>query len=119
MSDTTIIDTDIIGDYIKYYCKISKSSLIFKQTQNTIYLDNTDFKWTYPKLIMNLIKYAFYNIDEKYKNIKYFKYTINISELEFIDKNKFSQNYDDNGEHVELKCDIINAFENFIAGFLS
>jgi len=118
MSETNIIDFDIIGDYIKYYCKISKSSIIFKLKDNTIILDNTEFGWTHPKLILHLIKYAFMDISDKYKNIKYYKYTIPVSELDLIDKTKFSQKYDENNENVELTCDINNAFENFIAGFL-
>jgi hypothetical protein len=134
MSDTNIIDIDIIGDYNKYYCKISKSSIIFKLTKDTIILYDTEFIWTYPKLILNLIKYAFNNITENYENIKYYTYTIPVSELEFIDKTKFTQKYindninddindnindDINGETVELTCDINDAFENFISGFMN
>jgi len=118
MSETNIIDFDIIGDYIKYYCKISKSSIIFKLKENTIILYNTEFEWSYPKLILHLIKYAFLDISDKYKNVKYYKYTISVSELDFIDKTKFSQKYDENNENVELLCDINNAYEYFISGFL-
>ena len=128
MSDTNIINIDAIGDYIKYTCKISKSSIIFKLKNNNIILENTDFIWTYPKLVMNLIKFAFCDISEKYGYIKYFKYTMPVSELQFIDKTKFTLKYiigdcddndNENKEYVELTCDIDVAFENFISGFMN
>ena len=120
MSDTNIINIDSIGDYIKYSCKISRSSIIFKLNDDNFILENTDFIWNYPKLVMHLIKFAFCDIIEKYEKIKYFKYIIPKSELEFIDKTKFSQNYiiNDNIECVELTCDINVAFENFISGYI-
>lgn len=117
MSETHIIDTDVIGDYVKYSCKISKSYIMFRLYNNTSYLEHNVLDWKYPKLIMNLIKYSFDDIVDKYKNIKYFIYHININELEYIDTTKFSQSvYDD---IVELKCDMENAFENFIKGFIT
>jgi hypothetical protein len=121
MTDTNIINIDALGDYIKYTCKISKSSIIFNIKENILLIENSDFNWTYPKLVMNLIKYAFVDISDKYDYIKYFKYTIPVSELEFIDESRFAQKYINinNTEYVELQCDINIAFENFIVGFMN
>jgi hypothetical protein len=114
-----IVDIDTIGDYIKHTCKISKSYIMFKLNNDTASLDKVDFNWDYPKLIMNLIKNGFDNIVDNYKDIEYFQYTINIDELEYIDKTKFTHHYDRKNNVVTLKCSMSNAFNNFIQGFIT
>lgn len=112
-----IITSENIGNHIKYNCNISKSYIIFEINENTLNINNMFFEWEMPKLVLNLINYSINDIIKKNNNLQKFIYCVTIEDYDFLDKthwnvlNKF-------GDHYELECDIINAVENILYGFI-
>jgi hypothetical protein len=116
-----IISCDEFGDFYYYTCNISKSFIIFEKNikNSSISINNTDFKWNEPKLVLNLLNYSFNDIIPKLKNlnINYFVYTVMKDDLTFLDMTKWNILTDDNIT-VDLQCNLDECFENVIKGFI-
>ena len=111
-----LIDIEKLGDMIKYTCKITKSYLVFLlfEIDDYVLLHESDFDWNQPKLIINLLNFAFNDV-QKF-NFNDFRYYVLTSEMEYIDIKQWTivmQNEHD----TLLECELKNAFSNVIDGF--
>lgn len=115
-NENTLIDVEKLGDMIKYTCKITKSYLVFLicVVDNYILLHESDLNWQEPKLIINLLNFAFNDI-QKYK-YNDFRYYVSMLEMEYIDMNKWTIVIQNEYETL-LECELKNAFENLMDGF--
>jgi hypothetical protein len=114
--ENTLIDIDKLGDMIKYTCKLTKSYLVFMihSVDNYALLHESDLNWQEPKLIVNLLNYAFNDI-QKY-NLNDFRYYVSMLELEYINMDKWTIVIQDEFESL-LECKIVDAFDNIMDGF--
>jgi len=112
----SFITFDQLGNQYKYTCSITQSYLIFEKNKNYISLYDTHFNWDEPKFVLNLLNYAFQDIIKT--NSNYFRYDIPVSELQYIDIDKWKQ-INKNNDIITLECDMENAYSNIIEGFLS
>lgn len=110
-----LIFDEIFGDYIKYTCKLSESYIIFKLTKDYIIYEDGEFDWDNFKMVLNLLKICFEDL--KKFNIKMYRYTIKTNESDFIDLEKW--NIINKSESFTIvECDLENAFDNVVKGFL-
>jgi hypothetical protein len=116
MTDNSLIDVEKLGDMIKYTCKLTKSYLVFLlySVNDYILLHESDLNWQEPKLIINLLNFAFTNI-EKHK-LNNFRYYVSMLELEYIDIKKWTIVMQDEYESL-LECELKVAFDNLMDGF--
>ena len=120
--DTTkqnaLINIEKLGDMIKYTCKITESYLIFLMfsVDEYILLHESSLNWNEPKLVINLLNFAFNDI-KKY-NPNNFRYYVCMLELEYIDMNKWTIVMQDEYQTM-LECEFKDAFDNVMAGFHS
>lgn len=116
--DDNIISREQIGNYISYTCHISKSYIVFERNNNTnsITINNTDLDWNELKLTINLVNYSLNSISKE-NNIKYFIHTIMKDEMKLMELSKWEIIKDD-GNIVELRCNIENCSENVLHGFV-
>jgi hypothetical protein len=110
-----LIFNEMFGDYIKYTCKLSESYIIFKLTKDYIIYDNGEFDWDNLKMVLNLLKISFEDLKKFNKN-KY-RYTIKTDEIEYIDIDKWNV-IEKNDSFTTVECDLENAFDNVVKGFL-
>jgi hypothetical protein len=113
-----IITSEIISNHIIYICNISKSEIIFERNNNILKINNMNFNWDLPKLVLNLINYSIGDIIKKSNNLQKFNYCVSKNDYDYLDKNKWiiKNTYD---EYYELECDIINSTENILYGFMN
>jgi hypothetical protein len=120
MTDTcknnAIIDVEKLGDMIKYTCKITKSYVIFLmyEVDDYVLFHESDMNWQEPKLIINLLNFAFNDI-QKY-NFNDFRYYVSMLEMEYIDMTKWTIVMQNEYESL-LECKLNNAFDNVMDGF--
>ncbi len=111
-----LVYDEILGDYIKYTCKLSNSYIIFKITKNHIIYDEGYLDWDNLKIVLNLMKISFKDL--KKFNINRFRYILNNDDLQFINLENWNiikkTDYD-----AILECDLDNAFNNVVEGFLT
>jgi hypothetical protein len=111
-----LVYDEILGDCIKYTCKLSNSYIIFKITKDYISYFNDLLDWNNLKIVLNLMKISFEDL--KKFNINKFRYSLNIDELQFINLEKWNIIEKTNSD-VLLECDLNNAFNNVVEGFLT
>lgn len=116
MDQNIVIDKDIFGDYIKYTCKLTKSYIILKINNNIINYDESYFDWNNAKLIINLLNFTFSDLENINNNYKY-RYNVYNNELIYIDLNKWTIIHKDT-DITLLECDIKNALNNILDGFI-
>jgi hypothetical protein len=116
MTDNSLIDVEKLGDMIKYTCKLTKSYLVFLlySVDDYVLLHESDLNWNEPKLIVNLLNFAFNDI-KKY-NLNDFRYYVFMLELEYIDIKKWTILIQDEYESL-LECELKDAFDNVMDGF--
>ena len=112
----SLVFDEKIGDYIKYTCKLTNSYIIFRLTKSYIEFNDGEFDWDNLKVILNLFKICFDDI--KKFNINKYRYTIKTDELEFIDIDKWNF-IEKNESNVTVECDLENAFDNIVRGFIT
>jgi hypothetical protein len=110
-----LIETDEIGDNIRFTCILSKSYITFINCPTCVFLDEIELNWDQPKLVINLLKYSFEDINSKFK--KQFRYYVLISEVEYININNWKI-VEKNDNKYLLECDLNEAFYNIIEGLL-
>jgi hypothetical protein len=115
---SNLIKIHKLGDLIKYNCDLSQSYIIFMITPTYIIYDECKLNWNEPKIVIHLLNYAFQNLLNNYKNILYFRYYISFNEFEYIDKNKWIIIKKED-ENILLECELKDAFDNIIDGFMS
>jgi hypothetical protein len=116
MDKNIVVQKDIFGDYIKYTCKLTKSYIILKKNKNIINYDESYFDWNNSKLILNLLNFAFNdleNIDNTYK----YRYCVYNNELKYIDLDKWIIIKKEDDKTL-LECDITDALNNILVGFI-
>lgn len=116
MDENILISNEVLGDYIKYTCKLSKSYIIIKINNNIINYDESYFDWNNPKLIVNLLNFAFNDLENLDNNYKY-RYYIYNNELIYIDINKWNI-IKKEGDRTLLECDVKNALNNILDGYI-
>ena len=116
LNDNALVEIEKLGDMIKYTCKMTKSYLVFLiyEVDDYVLLHESDLNWQEPKLIINLLNYAFNHI--QIYNFSDFRYYVSMLEMEYIDMNKWTIVMQDEYESL-LECELKNAFENVMDGF--
>ncbi len=116
--ENALINIEKLGDMIKYTCKITQSYLIFLMfsVDEYILLHESSLNWNEPKLVINLLNFAFNDI-KKY-NLNNFRYYVCMLEMEYIDMNKWTIVMQDEYQTM-LECELKDAFDNVMAGFHS
>lgn len=110
-----LIFDEMFGDYIKYTCRLSDSYIIFKLNKDNVIYDNGEFDWDNLKMVLNLLKISFEDLKKFNKN-KY-RYTIKTDESEYIDIDKWNI-IEKNDCFTIVECDLENAFDNVVKGFI-
>jgi hypothetical protein len=115
-NDNALIEFEKLGDMIKYTCKITKSYVVFLMyiVDDYVLLQESDLNWQEPKLIINLLNFAFNDI-QKYDFID-FRYYVSMLEMEYIDMNKWTIVMQDEHESL-LECQLKHAFDKIMDGF--
>ncbi len=113
---SNLITIDKLGDMIKFECKLSNSNILFLINSSYIFHDECDLNWDEPKLVINLLNFAFTNILSNYPNIDKFRYYISINDWDYIDKKRWTI-IETNNITMLLECDLKDAFENIMDGF--
>ncbi len=118
IKQNALINIEKLGDMIKYTCKITESYLIFLMfsVDEYILLHESSLDWNEPKLVINLLNFAFNDI-KKY-NLNNFRYYVCMLEMEYIDMNKWTIVMQDEYQTM-LECEFKDAFDNVMAGFHS
>ena len=111
-----LVFNEMFGDYIKYTCKLTDSYIIFKLTKGYIEFNDGEFDWDNLKVILNLFKICFDDL-KKFNTNKY-RYAIKTDELDFIDLDKWNI-IQKNDSNIIVECDLENAFDNVVKGFLT
>lgn len=111
-----LIFYEILGDYIKYTCKLSESYIIFKLTKDYIEFNDGEFDWDNLKIVLNMFKICF--DDLKKFNINKYRYTLKTDESEYIDLVKWNI-IEKNESFMKVECDLENAFDNVVRGFIT
>lgn len=112
------------GDYIKYECPISNSIIIYQleKINKDIYnvkFSDLDINWTMPKLVINILKFSFDDLQTKY-HIENFIQTITKEEFKSMDfekKEKYiiiKEIMMDDILCVEISCNIESALLNIV-----
>ena len=104
------------GDFIKFSCKFTQSFIMFKTMNNNICYENSELDWENPKIILNMLKSSFMEL-EKQKFDK-FRYIVNNNELCHIDITKWTV-IEKKTFTTLLECSMTDAFANIVAGFIS
>ena len=119
-----MIIIDELGDYIKYKCPLSNSTITFKLekilTKYNVKIDEMNINWSIPKLFINLIKYFIDDLQKKYE-IESFIQTILKDEWAIIKNDSYNiiTEYEDNGEELlDISCNIDIALQNIINNLL-
>jgi hypothetical protein len=117
-NQNALIDIDKLGDMIKYTCKLTNSYLIFLlySCDDYVLLHETNLNWNEPKLIVNLLNFAFNDICKL--KIKDFRYYVCMLEMEYMDIKKWTIVMQDEFQTM-LECELKDAFDNVMAGFHS
>ncbi len=118
IKQNALINIEKLGDMIKYTCKITESYLIFLMfsVDEYILLHESSLDWNEPKLVINLLNFAFNDI--KKCNLNNFRYYVCMLEMEYIDMNKWTIVMQDEYQTM-LECEFKDAFDNVMAGFHS
>lgn len=107
---------EFFGDYIKYVCHLTKSYIIFKLTKNYVIYEDGVFDWDNCKIVLNLLKICF--DDLKKFNVNRYRYKIEIDDSNFIDLDKWDI-IEKNESFMTVECNLENAFENVVRGFIT
>jgi len=113
-----IITFETLFNHIRYMCNISKSQIIFEIDNNILKINDMNFNWDFPKLVLNLINYSINDIIKKNNQLQKFTYCVGKEDYEFLDKKHWVilNKYED---YYEIECDINNSVENILYGFVN